>query len=734
MLGPGKIFYFRGKSTMFHLVNLKSFNGNYVQAINGGGSELTAKGPWPKLWETFWIVPVGKNQPAKLVHGMKVTIQTPSGCFLQAENGGGGKVNCRGPWGKEWETFTIHIPSDKQGSDITTGSTFGLVSHNGKFVKAVNGGGNEVTADGVTFDDDAAFTVEFPEQSPILVNFMTADNIHYLQASNGGGSELTARGPWPKQWETFELLSTEPNVPAEFKNGARVFLRTESGHYVKAVNGGGSGVDAAGIKCSNAEKFVLEIEVVKNPPIFKPKKQKGNAPFHIDPPTIANHLDDFGKVVIIPAKGKKTKLRTFGGRYLKANNGGGGIVTAVESTPGDYEIFWANAETLPKTNTPIDSRYNALGGEKGALGKPKTTIRSWANGRLMFQHFDNGTIYWYSHGTYVIKKGEIYTKLIEIGGIDSELGLPVSEEQTYTDTKQNIIKFQLFEKGLIYKSKDTLSAALYDGRYYPRIPYKLTLEKIICNEESDGLGSDDFWLSYVVGTSRDLAASKKNRLRNTDFDTDEAKIVNHILYQGDLPDSISVSLLGLEVDGTDDARDVLNRFEIETEKFDKSFGYSYNDINNIIKVASLTGAIGGGVIGSIVGVGGVVFFFEINGVIVYSTVLSESMGGAVVGGVIGVVIGALVGIVIAAISDFLPPDLLVADKVYFSGANLSRYVDKHSLPLPWDTFVPDNKSENKLKVSGTYYRDTNGDLMEHRQYESFEEDSRYTLVFRHCIG
>jgi hypothetical protein len=140
------------------------------------------------------------------------------------------------------------------------------------------------------------------------------------------------------------------------------------------------------------------------------------------------------------------------------------------------------------------------------------------------------------------------------------------------------------------------------------------------------------------------------------------------------------------------------------------------------------------VIGAIVGVEGVVFFLEINGVIVYSTVLSVSMGGAVVGGAIGIGIGLLVGIVIAAISDFLPPDLLVADKVYFSGANLSRYVDKHSLPLPWDTFVPDNKSENKLKVSGTYYRDTNGDLMEHRQYESFEEDSRYTLVFRHCIG
>jgi hypothetical protein len=33
-------------------MHLKTANGYYAQAINGGGGEVTAKGPWPREWET----------------------------------------------------------------------------------------------------------------------------------------------------------------------------------------------------------------------------------------------------------------------------------------------------------------------------------------------------------------------------------------------------------------------------------------------------------------------------------------------------------------------------------------------------------------------------------------------------------------------------------------------------------------------------------------------------------
>jgi hypothetical protein len=298
-----------------------------------------------------------------------------------------------------------------------------------------------------------------------------------------------------------------------------------------------------------------------------------------------------------------------------------------------------------------------------------------------------------------------------------------------------MVSYQLFEKGTIYKTKNSsVEASLYDGHYYPRISYKLTLEKIICNEESDGLGSDDVWLSYVVGTARDLGGIKKYRWRSRDFDTGEDKAIGNILYQGDLPDSISFSILGLEVDGTGDAQDVLNRFEMNTENFDKNFAYSYNDINKIIKYSTLTGAAGGAGIGAIIGVEGVVLVWEVNGIVVGSIVLTATEGGFVVGGVIGVVAGLLVGLSIAAIVDSMSPELLITDKIYFMGASIACYADKKSIPSPWETSIDIDKDGNKLKISVSYSRDTNGDLIEQRHYRSSDEDSEYTLVFRHSIG
>jgi len=111
-----------------------------IQAVNGGGSVLTAEYANTGLWETFWEVDAG---------GGKIALMCSSGHYVTATNGGGGELVATATTIGDWEKFT----------KVELGGT--------------------------------------------LVAFKCFDDTHYIQATGGGGSTVTAAGAGVGDYETF---------------------------------------------------------------------------------------------------------------------------------------------------------------------------------------------------------------------------------------------------------------------------------------------------------------------------------------------------------------------------------------------------------------------------------------------------------------------------------------------------------------------------------------------------
>lgn len=137
-------------------IHLKTHNGKYLQAVNGGGGEVLAKGDEPRQWETFTLIDI--NGGKDLISGEEVYIRAyDRKHYLCAEQGGGDKVVADRTQPKNWETFII---------------------------QKMNGGG------AIRYHDPVAFK---------------AINGNYMVAENGSAAEVNANRTSAGSWETFIL-------------------------------------------------------------------------------------------------------------------------------------------------------------------------------------------------------------------------------------------------------------------------------------------------------------------------------------------------------------------------------------------------------------------------------------------------------------------------------------------------------------------------------------------------
>jgi beta-glucanase (GH16 family) len=125
----------------------------------------------------------------------------------------------------------------------------------------------------------------------------------YLCAENGGGGAVNANRPQPRAWETFGLIDRDGG---DLVSGDLVLLQSATGRYLMAVNGGGGELNATSENQLDWETFRII-------------KRSGTG-------TIAN-----GDVV-----GLQTLVS---GRWVSAQDGGGGGVNASAATFGSWESF-----------------------------------------------------------------------------------------------------------------------------------------------------------------------------------------------------------------------------------------------------------------------------------------------------------------------------------------------------------------------------------------------------------
>jgi hypothetical protein len=90
-----------------NVINIRSSTGHYLRAINGGGSDIDAQSFTPYAWESFKILKASSGD-AIIRSGDKVRLYSFSHPqYLCAENGGGGVINVNRNAASDWETFTI---------------------------------------------------------------------------------------------------------------------------------------------------------------------------------------------------------------------------------------------------------------------------------------------------------------------------------------------------------------------------------------------------------------------------------------------------------------------------------------------------------------------------------------------------------------------------------------------------------------------------------------------------
>jgi len=122
-------------------VNLKTIDGHFLVADNGGGSSVHADRQNPIDWAAFELTAIVGGPP---LDGERVALRTSDGeHYLEADNGGGGALAAATAAVGGWETFVI---ASGTGGPIRDGDTIELQTATDPpwFVVAEEGGGGAV--------------------------------------------------------------------------------------------------------------------------------------------------------------------------------------------------------------------------------------------------------------------------------------------------------------------------------------------------------------------------------------------------------------------------------------------------------------------------------------------------------------------------------------------------------------------------------------------------------------
>ncbi|PTL77232.1 hypothetical protein [Vitiosangium sp. GDMCC 1.1324] len=125
-----------------YTVTLQTWSGHYLVADQGGGADLMAYSTQALEWETFTLTDVNGGS---LVSGDVVTLQGISGQWASAINGGGSNIRVTAWAPQAWEQFSI-VKLNGTG-DIVSGDKIALkTTVTSQFVSAINAGGGNVVA------------------------------------------------------------------------------------------------------------------------------------------------------------------------------------------------------------------------------------------------------------------------------------------------------------------------------------------------------------------------------------------------------------------------------------------------------------------------------------------------------------------------------------------------------------------------------------------------------------
>lgn len=289
-------------------IYLKTANGHYWSAANGGGSSLDARSATAGASERLTLKDLNGGQ---LETGDHVQIKTSNNTYwVVAEGGGGGALNANRTTPLSWETFIV----SEYGGDgiIRAGDTLSLQALlSSHYIAAEGGGGHALNVNRTvpyswerfTLIDASSVTSSGPVEYRANIR---ASSGHYWSADDGGGGSLYANRTVPRSWETFTLKDLDGG---QLVCGDRIQVRTHNHHWVVAEGGGGGSLKANRTVPRSWETFIID--------------------------------EVSGDCVI--RSGDVITLRTLiSDHYIAAEGGGGRTLSANRSIPYSWERFTLN--------------------------------------------------------------------------------------------------------------------------------------------------------------------------------------------------------------------------------------------------------------------------------------------------------------------------------------------------------------------------------------------------------
>ena len=376
-------------------VALRTTQGKYVRAFNGGGGIVDGKGSKIGPWETFELIGLG---------GDSYALRSINRAFVTVEGGGPGVVNANRAFVNAWETFTaVKVgPRDialrtSTGRYLTVGSSGTINTWSTWITDAakltvveldtepvalrVDGGqyarvsGDKLEAiSGSLFRDEFLYLVNLGDSvaSVSQVAFRTKDG-RYLRAVSGGGGDLRLDRTIIGAHETFQI------VP-KTKNG--VAILSHDGHYLAAEGGGGQALVADRTAFGAWEHFTviwmrgLPVSIETTSGHYWRAIEGGG--YGVD--AKASAVNAWERFRYIDLGGDRFAMRAPNGQYVSAQNGGGSALTADRDWIGEWEQFeLVNAGTNIFAFRTVDKgKYIAAeGAGGGALDANRDQVGAW---------------------------------------------------------------------------------------------------------------------------------------------------------------------------------------------------------------------------------------------------------------------------------------------------------------------------------------------------------------------
>lgn len=170
-------------------------------------------------------------------------------------------------------------------------------------------------------------------------------NQSYVQAENGGGGAVVCSGPWPREYETFTILPLDESATM-IRHGAKVRLGTWKRNLIKLTEDGSL---TAGLGFSLPRPDDRGTVSVSSPFGSSLSSHFGSYPEAREDVAFA----DIFTIVMAPGQGDSLQsLTRFGllaanGKYVCAENGGGGALVANSKKLQEWETFMAEFRPVP---------------------------------------------------------------------------------------------------------------------------------------------------------------------------------------------------------------------------------------------------------------------------------------------------------------------------------------------------------------------------------------------------